>query len=236
LAWLPSLPFAACAKDSLFCNLAFLFTDSAGKTGTPIIILLLAFCFILEGNTFKNRIYIFGKTIIVMATIIALNAILNEHLTKEAFQIPRPAHSKLCTYCNPTIKPASIYQGDADDRKKNLTELIRKNKSHLTNFDTKVLDHWVEECGYSFPSGHSFNAFLLASIMSYSLYHSRKGWTKNFTALPFIWAIFVGLSRIALGAHSALDVSIGALAGIIVGMTLLYFQTTRKLIMHRSID
>lgn len=226
----------ACDKGSWLCGFAFMFTDSAGKTGTPLLILLIATCFILEEKSVKNKIYIFCKTLVVITCIVVLNAFLNEHVTKEALQIPRPAHLKLCNYCQPNLNPEVIYQEKEMERKKIVLNLIEKNKNQLTQIDPKVLHHWVEESGYSFPSGHSFNAFLIAIIISYSLYHSRKRWTRTLTFLPFLWAILVGLSRIALGAHSALDVSIGALGGIILGITLLSVQLTSNLIMHRKMD
>jgi phosphatidylglycerophosphatase B len=224
----------ACEKGSWLCGFAFIFTDSAGKIGTPLLIVFIATCFILQEKTIQNKIYIFGKTVIALSCIVAMNAFFNEHITKEALQIPRPAHIKLCGYCQPKMIPETIYQGKEEDRKKTLTRLIEENKNHLSEMDPKVLNHWIDESGYSFPSGHSFNAFLIAVIISFSLYHSRLTWTKNLMLLPFLWAILVGLSRIALGAHSALDVSIGALGGLILGLTLLSFQRTRNLIMHQK--
>jgi membrane-associated phospholipid phosphatase len=45
--------------------------------------------------------------------------------------------------------------------------------------------------------------------------------------LPFVWAYMVGVSRVAMGAHSALDVSVGALMGVLTACLFLYVDMTR---------
>lgn len=64
---------------------------------------------------------------------------------------------------------------------------------------------------FSFPSGHTSAAFLMASLL---------GW--YFPALlPYLlaWAVLVGMSRVILGVHFPTDTVVGALMG--AGMALL---------------
>jgi undecaprenyl-diphosphatase len=64
--------------------------------------------------------------------------------------------------------------------------------------------------GSSFPSGHTLEAFAMATALSI-LFRKKK------IMIPvFIWAILVGYSRMALGVHYPSDV----LGGIIFGMAL----------------
>jgi phosphatidylglycerophosphatase B len=102
------------------------------------------------------------------------------------------------------------------------------------SIDPKVLSHWVEEAGYSFPSGHTFNAFLLATVLAFSIKRSRKINLNKYYFVPFIWAVAIGVSRVALGAHAPFDVTFGGAMGIFFGALLLYFETSRNIILHRK--
>jgi undecaprenyl-diphosphatase len=63
---------------------------------------------------------------------------------------------------------------------------------------------------FSFPSGHTMGAFLLATLVSLQL---------GFIALPLlIWACCVGVSRVILGVHFPSDVIAGAGVGSLIGL------------------
>lgn len=63
---------------------------------------------------------------------------------------------------------------------------------------------------FSFPSGHTATAWLMAVLCS--------GWLPAL-ALPLLaWASLVGLSRIVLGVHYPSDVLVGALLGASSGL------------------
>jgi len=60
---------------------------------------------------------------------------------------------------------------------------------------------------FSFPSGHSAGAFLMATLIS-SLW--------PITAAPlFVWAALVSLSRVYNGVHYPTDVVVGAILGVV---------------------
>jgi len=69
-------------------------------------------------------------------------------------------------------------------------------------------------CFSSFPSGHTVSAFALAVVLA-----------VKFPALAFLFygvAFLVGISRIYVGAHYPLDVSVGSLVGIFSAKTILF--------------
>jgi undecaprenyl-diphosphatase len=59
---------------------------------------------------------------------------------------------------------------------------------------------------FSFPSGHTSAAFVMATLLSYFF--------PSLSIPLFIWALLVGFSRIYLGVHYPSDI----LAGIVVGI------------------
>lgn len=63
---------------------------------------------------------------------------------------------------------------------------------------------------FSFPSGHTSGAFLMATVFS-GLYPALAG------AL-FLWAVSVASSRVLLGVHFPTDTLIGALLGHSIGL------------------
>jgi membrane-associated phospholipid phosphatase len=72
---------------------------------------------------------------------------------------------------------------------------------------------------YSFPSGHTSNAFAAATALTLS----TKKW---YVAVPsYAYACFVGYSRMRLGVHFPSDVLGGMIVGI--GSSLLVFQVDK---------
>jgi membrane-associated phospholipid phosphatase len=107
----------------------------------------------------------------------------------------------------PMLLPAGLLAGL-------LATLLTRSLKPLLAIDRPlaVLGEQVHVIGidlhnFSFPSGHTTAAFVLAGVYALVLQRDRL------TAVLFCAALMVGLSRIAVGAHWPLDVLSGAAIG-----------------------
>lgn len=155
-------------------------------------------------------------------------------MIKRATRLVRPAHVWMLSSTNHSQQLIAFREMSDEERAIFLADLIKEQHAALSAIDPAVIEHWIEESGYSFPSGHSFNAFLIAAILAFSLKYSRSKIANALYLLPYVWAVAVGVSRVSLGAHSEWDVTFGSLVGLLVGNLLLSFEPSRDLIMHRS--
>lgn len=166
-----------------------------------------------------------------MLALVALFGILayvNEHYTKPILKSQRPSHVYMLEQTGLLQSIDSLYQLDKQSRQAFFSELITKHPLQFREIAPDVQEHWIEEAGFSFPSGHTFNAFLYAVILAYPLLYNRSyPWVRPLYFLPFIWALLVGISRVAMGAHTPFDVSAGAALGILLGFIFLYSDKTR---------
>jgi phosphatidylglycerophosphatase B len=228
LAWLTPLAFTACSPHSKWCTIAYSFTTSGGKYGFLILLLFTGWCYTLSESRLSGKLIIFLKTVISLTLFFGALAFLNEHYTKPLLKLQRPSHVYMLEQTGTLAQIDSLYARSKQDRQAFFAQLLQNKAPSFQQIDPKVQEHWIEEAGFSFPSGHSFNAFLFAIILAYAIIHNRsKPEWRRFYFIPFIWALGVAVSRVALGAHSALDVSAGAALGIMLGCLFLYIDITR---------
>ncbi|MBL7931716.1 MAG: phosphatase PAP2 family protein [Bacteroidia bacterium] len=176
----------------------------------------------------KEKVFVFLKSAVALIAVFGILAYLNEHYTKPVLKSQRPSHIYILDQTGLSNTIDSLYQLDKKTRQKFFTDLITSHPKEFTQIDPDILQHWQEEAGFSFPSGHTFNAFLFAMILSYAILFNRSYPSlRKLFSIPFIWAALVGISRVAMGAHTAFDVTAGAILGISLGFLFLYSDHTR---------
>ena len=152
-----------------------------------------------------------------LSAALAILAFINEFVTKPFFAVHRPYVLKLE---KEGLLPADDYYALATrtERAVFMRETLAKNQDSpiVQSLDPKIREHWITMTGFSFPSGHSQNAFLFAVILAFLIQHLVPN-GKRFVWMPFLWATGICLSRVAVGAHSPLDITVGALTGGLFG-------------------
>jgi membrane-associated phospholipid phosphatase len=97
--------------------------------------------------------------------------------------------------------------------------LIKHNILRLRPCNDPAIADWVRVLvGYrpqssSFTSSHATNHFAIAMF----IFMSFKNYFKNWPALFFLWAFGISLAQVYVGVHYPLDITCGAVIGILIG-------------------
>ncbi|MEJ8801749.1 phosphatase PAP2 family protein [Pontibacter sp. H249] len=217
LVWLLPVAFCGYLNDDADTSFWYFLSESGGVYGTTILALILCSVAAFQQNSawHKIRAFVagFGFLLITLGGIAALN----EYVIKPITQVPRPSHLYLLTEAN---QLPQFYGQSITERQIYLQNYIQLNPEKYAYISPLVLAHWVQECGYSFPSGHSQNAFLLGTMLAIWLGLQLPRRKQVWLILPLGWAMLVCMSRVALGVHSELDVSLGAGFGLLMAYLL----------------
>ncbi|MFN7117198.1 MAG: phosphatase PAP2 family protein [Saprospiraceae bacterium] len=97
------------------------------------------------------------------------------------------------------------------------SQLIKKNVRRIRPCNDGTVEnvHLIISCGsgYSFPSTHAVNHFVVATFLSVTLGQFYKK-----IRLPLLlWAASIALGQVYVGVHYPLDILCGALLGIVLG-------------------
>lgn len=230
VVWLYYSGFDPCSIGSTGCSIAYGLTQSGGKVGTLFVIVVTSAFQVAAFSSMKEKAMGFMRSFLVLSMLLAVLASFNEFVVKPALRVARPSHAFILRQSHADVTLDSVYSLAEVKRKDLFRRLLATDTAEFRKIDPRVLDHWVDEAGYSFPSGHTFNAFLIGPLLAFSLISSRSRAIRFVCFLPLLWALSVGVSRVSLGAHSALDVSVGAGMGLFLSHLLLFFPSTRRLL------
>ena len=95
-----------------------------------------------------------------------------------------------------------------------LQELVKRSVKRLRPYmrDTRLQHLVIPPDAFSFPSGHTANAWLMTMLTVDTV--------PMLAAPMLLWALLVGVSRVALGVHYPSDVLAGAALGGCTGLFL----------------
>lgn len=236
VVWAIPIAFSSVESGSSLATAAFLISASGGKFGTLFLILITCLFYTRLVEDTNQKLKTLFRSLFTLMITLGCFAWINEHLIKENLKIHRPSHHYVLSQIQPKYDENYFYTFESQRRKEIMDSLVKNNLNLLKGIDPIVLEHWIDESGYSFPSGHFFNSFLLAAILAFSMKYSRSKTARKFYLIPYMWALLVATSRVTIGAHSPLDVTFGAATGLIIGNLLLYFEPSRNVIMHRDYE
>jgi phosphatidylglycerophosphatase B len=220
LALTPFLP--EIDLDSVPADVMVRITDTGAWPQLTLLVLALTIVLITRPGTDAKRRAVEGTLIMsVMLVGLAGNGLLNEHVVKPAFGVPRPNIVDLAEdglLGDEIPDAASFYSVGGKGARR---EVLEDRFALLPDLGLSRLveAHWIHETGFSFPSGHSTAAVTLATFFAalgvWWLSGRRRRWIIMVVPL---WAAFVVYSRPLLEVHTTFDVLAGALAGIAWGV------------------
>ncbi|WP_430935590.1 phosphatase PAP2 family protein [Saccharicrinis sp. 156] len=199
-------------------------TNTGGIIG--ISLLLLMFSIVLVWNKeLNNKLLKVVRWFLLLSFVVGGTALVNEFLLKEQLKIYRP--SILLLEREIGLNAEFFYaQENKSRRREYLNRYLSENNITEIEIDGKKVNNntlkvWIKEAGYSFPSGHSVSAFLLATLLGYLLIIRLTTKYKWWIILLFFWAVTIASSRVILGVHSPVDVFLGALWGSVIGYAII---------------
>ena len=104
---------------------------------------------------------------------------------------------------------------------KNSTERLRPNRDPQINEIIRIIKN---NKSFSFVSGHATTSTAISLFMHLTLKKYYK-----YTILFFIWPLLFAYSRIYIGVHFPIDVTVGAILGTLIGY--LFYKISLKLLL-----
>lgn len=203
-------------------------TQSGGFTGGIVILVILtaylSVHFRNASNKFSDLMLIFS---IIFFTYVFSSGI-TEYFIKEIYRKPRPSIQILSEKGYLENGGQAYFTMPYGERKNYLGDRIEINDQNLTEIYKPILKDWINEPGFSFPSGHAHISFFFGTVVSFFIYFTFKGKYKLLFLLPFIWAVLVCISRVVTAMHYPEDVIAGSVTGALTGLVIVSLPVMYK--------
>ena len=210
------------ALDTTFADMVVRLTDTGTWPLLAVIALMMVLALTLRPEyEARRRVQEALALALILPIALAGNGLLNEHVVKPAFGVPRPNIVELAEngVLGPEILDAESFYATGDKQARRDVLDDRLTPESTPYLSPTVRAHWIHETGYSFPSGHATASVTFAILMAAVGLRWLGGWRRTVAvyAIP-LWAIAVVYSRPLLGVHRPIDVIAGTLAGFLWGI------------------
>lgn len=199
---------------------AYWLAQSGGVAGAPLIGLALIVLLVSRPGINRGRRLSEAAIFVFVGVVFAGGgSSVNEHVLKAELKVPRPNVVWLAgnNGSGPLgMTPSEFYQsGDKTARRKPMMAALAQKPVLIS---PAIEAHWIDETGYSFPSGHAYSAMFVATFflfLAVTYLSPRRRWIF-YCLLP--WALAVCYSRPILRVHSPTDITVGGLLGVSLGI------------------
>lgn len=189
----------------------FVITETASFPWAIItsFVLFILFCLLLNIKTTKK---------IVLIGILLVGAILTGQMIKAVIKSQTAESRPYVLWMNKQYQLSDDkFYSLAKSEKKQLIDQLLTNSNMIP---TWLRQHWQNETGYSFPSGHTLFAVTWAFLAVTLLGFKRH---SIVVYMLIIWALLIEISRLCLGMHSPVDLLCGVLVAWIISLICYFY-------------
>ncbi|MBI0038114.1 MULTISPECIES: phosphatase PAP2 family protein [Gilliamella] len=123
------------------------------------------------------------------------------------------------------LNQQQFYSQARAERKANIEKLL----ANSTIIPRWLSNHWQNETGYAFPSGHTLFAVTWALLAIILLSFKRHFFIVSIIT---IWSLLIETSRLLLGMHSAYDLILGILLAWLISLICCFYVKKWHIVME----
>jgi len=208
------IEFSGYKTTDVLAPIWFGITETGGWVGGTFIFLMLLFYLIIHFNRSSKKYsdLVFFISLVFFTQVFITG--FSQFYAKDLFRKPRPNQLYLMEKGYMKKEGTEFFSMPSAERRKYLQEKIKQGDDSLIDIYPPILNNWIYDSGFSFPSGHSQTSFFLGTVIAFAIFRTARGRYKHFLIIPFIWAVLVALSRVVIGIHYPIDVAAGAFVGM----------------------